>query len=88
MVTPRLLPPGHRLGSLPGVGVAYKLAEALFQEAGKPARVEQHLDLAALGIVADVALLTGEARYLLQRGLERLRQPSAPACRPYTSGLV
>jgi len=78
LVTPRLLPPGHSLGSLPGVGVAYKLAEALFQEAGNPVRVEQHLDLAALGIVADVALLTGEARYLLQRGLERLRQTQRP----------
>ncbi len=75
LVTPRLLPAGHRLGSLPGVGVAYKLAEALFQQTGNPAGVEQHLDLAALGIVADVALQTGEARYLLQRGLERLRQP-------------
>lgn len=78
VVTPRLLPAGHRLGSLPGVGVAYKLAEALFQGAGNPAGVEQHLDLAALGIVSDVALLTGEARYLLQRGLERLRQPQRP----------
>ena len=78
VVTPRFLPAGHRLSSLPGVGVAYKLAEALFQETGNPAGVEQHLDLAALGIVADVALLTGEARYLLQRGLERLRQPQRP----------
>jgi single-stranded-DNA-specific exonuclease len=75
VVTPRLLPAGHSLGSLPGVGVAYKLAQALYQAAGNPTGVEQHLDLAALGIVADVALLTGEARYLLQRGLERLRQP-------------
>ncbi len=75
VVTPRLLPAGHSLGSLPGVGVAYKLAQALYQAAGNPAGVEQHLDLAALGIVADVAQLTGEARYLLQRGLERLRQP-------------
>ena len=75
VVTPRLLPAGHSLASLPGVGVAYKLAQALYQEAGNPAGVEQHLDLAALGIVADVALLTGEARYLLQRGLERLRRP-------------
>ena len=32
------------------------------------------LDLAALGIVADVAELRGEARYLLQRGLVTLRE--------------
>ena len=68
VVNPKLLPGGHPLGMLPGVGVAYKLAEALLPDAS------QHLDLAALGIVADVAVQTGDARYLLQRGLARLRE--------------
>ncbi len=63
-----MLPAGHALGTLPGVGVAYKLAEALLPDAS------QHLDLVALGIVADVAVQTGDARYLLQRGLACLRQ--------------
>ncbi len=75
IINPRLLPEGHPLGSLPGVGVAYKLAEALYQRAGDPHGAEQFQDLAALGIVADVALQVGEARYLLQRGSKRLRQP-------------
>jgi len=75
VVTPRRLPAAHPLAGLPGVGVAYKLAEALYRQASDPAGVEQYLDLAALGIVADVAPLTGETRYLLQRGLEHLRQP-------------
>ncbi|MBC8332742.1 MAG: single-stranded-DNA-specific exonuclease RecJ [Anaerolineae bacterium] len=35
---------------------------------------EKYLDLVALGIVADVALQTGDARYLLQRGLKILRR--------------
>jgi single-stranded-DNA-specific exonuclease len=73
-ITPRLLPPGHPLGTLPGVGVAYKLAEALLARAGRAAESARLLDLVALGIVADVALQTGDARYLLQRGLDRLRR--------------
>lgn len=75
IVNPRLLPPDHPAVTLPGVGAAYKLAQELFHRAGQPQRVEQHLDLVALGIVADVALQTGEARYLLQRGLAALRKP-------------
>lgn len=67
VVNPKLLPAGHPLSTLPGVGVAYKLAEALLPDAS------QHLDLVALGIVADVAVQTGDARYLLQRGLSGLR---------------
>ena len=74
VVNPKLLPDGHPAGTLPGVGVAYLLARALYERAGRPDDVEAHLDLAALGIVADLALLRGEARYLVQRGLERLRE--------------
>lgn len=68
VVNPKLLPTGHPLGTLPGVGVAYKLAEALAPDASRS------LDLVALGIVADVALQIGDARYLVQRGLASLRQ--------------
>jgi single-stranded-DNA-specific exonuclease len=80
IINPKLLSPlpggeTHPLGTLPGVGVAYKLAEALYVRAGNPEGVDQYLDLVALGIVADLALLRGEARYLLQRGLEALRHP-------------
>ncbi|MBN1178592.1 MAG: single-stranded-DNA-specific exonuclease RecJ [Anaerolineae bacterium] len=73
VVDPKMLPQGHPLRELPGVGVAYKLAEALYERAGRPGEVEQHLDLVALGIVADVAVQTADVRYLLQRGLEALR---------------
>ncbi len=73
IVSPRLLPQNHGLSGLPGAGVAYKLAEALYRHAGYPGGVSKYQDLAALGIVADVALLTGETRFLLQRGLECLR---------------
>jgi single-stranded-DNA-specific exonuclease len=73
LVNPKFLPPGHPLGSLPGVGVAYKLVEALYDRAGMQQECAGFLDLVALGIVADLAVLSGETRYLLQRGLQVLR---------------
>ena len=76
LVNPKLLPPGHPLETLPGVGVAYQLAEALYVQTGHPGGASQFLDLVALGIVADLALLRGESRYLLQRGIETLRTPT------------
>jgi single-stranded-DNA-specific exonuclease len=73
-VNPKRLPPGHPLASLPGVGVAYKLLEHLYAPRGRADETRQFLDLVALGIVADVAAQTDDTRYLLQIGLERLRE--------------
>jgi len=74
IVNPKMLPGSHPLRELPGVGCAYKLAEALYRRAGRAGEEEQYLDLVALGIVADVAVQTGDTRYLLQRGLRALRR--------------
>lgn len=60
---------------LAGVGIAYKLAQAL--AASHPVYgfdPTSLLDLVALGTVADLTPLTGENRNLVRRGLERLRQ--------------
>jgi single-stranded-DNA-specific exonuclease len=80
VVNPLRLPAEHPLRFLPGVGVAYKLAEALYQALGIPG-VEQHLDLVAVGIVADVAVLQRECRYLVQRGLPVLASTQRPGLR-------
>jgi single-stranded-DNA-specific exonuclease len=74
VVNPKMLPDPHPLRHLPGVGVAYKLAEALYERAGRPEDAAQFLDLVALGIVADVATQSKDTRYLLQRGLQALRR--------------
>ncbi len=74
LVNPKRLAGEHALSGLPGVGVAYKLAEALYQRAGRPEAAHALLDLTALGIVADLANQTADTRYLLQRGLPVLRQ--------------
>ena len=70
VVNPQRLAAGHPLRELPGVGVAYKLIEALYGDDD----ASFLLDLVALGIVADVMVQVDDTRYLLQRGLEELRQ--------------
>src|SRR5215208_3480839 len=72
IVNPKLLAEDHLLANLAGVGVAYKLAEALLSESRKSETVAL-LDLVALGLIADVALLKGETRSLVQRGIQVLR---------------
>lgn len=73
-VNPKRLPGDHPLATLPGVGVAYKLIEELYTRLGRADELGQFLDLVALGIVADVAVQTRDTRYLLQIGLDRLRE--------------
>ena len=73
IVNPKMLSATHPLRELSGVGCVYKLIEVLYDQAGRPADAAQHLDLVALGLVADVAVQTGDTRYLIQRGLEALR---------------
>jgi single-stranded-DNA-specific exonuclease len=73
-INPKLGRHDHPLAALPGVGVAYKLAEALYEQVGRSGAADLHLDLVALGIVADLARQVDDTRYLLQRGLEALRR--------------
>ncbi len=74
VINPRMLPEGHPLRELPGVGCAYQVALALLSRAGRAEEAVALLDLVALGLVGDVALLVGDNRYLLQRGLAVLRR--------------
>jgi len=65
---------------LAGVGIAYKIAEALLDN-GQSSVVNGQflntlLDLVALGTVADLAPLVGENRVLVRRGLKQMRQTS------------
>ena len=68
---------------LAGVGVAFKLAQALLQshrsvkDEHSPTE-DNLLDLVALGTVADIVPLRGENRYLVKRGMEKLNNPQRP----------
>src|SRR5687767_12463851 len=61
---------------LAGVGIAYKIAEALIsvQQSTNGFHINDLLDLVALGTVADLAPLVGENRVLVRRGLRQLRE--------------
>jgi single-stranded-DNA-specific exonuclease len=68
---------------LAGVGIAYKIAEALLSDEKRVKSNEENsslvtlnslLDLVALGTVADLAPLVGENRSLVRRGLRQMRQ--------------
>jgi single-stranded-DNA-specific exonuclease len=72
IINPKLLPENHSLRNLAGVGVAYKLAEALLIE-NQRSEIANLLDLVALGLIADVALLQRETRSLAKQGIEQLR---------------
>lgn len=73
---------------LAGVGVAFKLADALFRvhnnchdSTGEPTRFEADdlLDLVAMGTVADVVPLREENRYLVRQGLQIINSRQARA---------
>ncbi len=59
---------------LAGVGIAYKIAEALFSLQPADFNLDDLLDLVALGTVADLAPLTGENRTLVRKGLRQIRE--------------
>ncbi len=68
---------------LAGVGIAYKIAEALLSDKKQATGNETQgnlfllnslLDLVALGTVADLAPLVGENRILVRKGLRQMRQ--------------
>ena len=81
VINPQRLPVGHPLRSLPGVGTAYKFIEAVYDLCGRSSETPRLLDLVALGIVADVAALVDDTRYLLQIGLDHLRHTQRPGIR-------
>lgn len=56
---------------LSGAGVAFKLICALSDS--QPHIVRRYLPFAAIGTIADLVELTGENRYIAQRGLELLK---------------
>ncbi len=77
VVDPNIGGSRYPFDELTGVGLAFKLVEALWAELGRP-RPEHLLDLAALGTVADVGRLVGENRYFVKRGLEIVNRSPRP----------
>ncbi len=66
---------------LAGVGVAFKLIQALFSERGREQQVPGFLKMVAIGTVADVARLVGENRAIVALGLADLPRAVNPGLR-------
>ena len=60
----------QELTYLAGVGVAFKVAQALLEKYGKTEFILQLLPFVAVGTIADIVPLLGENRYFVKRGLE------------------
>jgi len=58
------------VAGLTGVGMAFKLAQALLNAQTDDKQLRQYFDLVALGTIADVGTITGENRILVKHGLD------------------
>ncbi len=79
---PRMHPDEAPCPYLAGVGVAFFLMAAvnrrLARITGRSYRMDNVLDLVALGTLADVMRLTGQNRILVRAGLQKLIHPQRP----------
>ena len=79
VINPKRQDDEYPFKDLAGVGIAFKVAQALFRSNREDAfapnlrlQTGDLLDLVALGTVADIAPLTGENRLLVRKGLDAL----------------
>ena len=61
-----------------GVGIAFKLMQAVYQGRNDESRLDELLELVALGTVADMVALVGENRVMVQRGLRVISRTTRP----------
>jgi single-stranded-DNA-specific exonuclease len=72
IVNPKLAGSKYPFTELAGVGVAYKVMQALMSTLGKEENMDAQMDLVAIGTVADMVPLIGENRYLVKRGIKAM----------------
>ncbi|KUO66993.1 MAG: single-stranded-DNA-specific exonuclease RecJ [Gracilibacter sp. BRH_c7a] len=80
ILNPKVNNSGYPYEYLAGVGVAYKLVQALFSHfrdslADSTSELD-YLDLVALGTIADIVPLTGENRIIVKFGLQKMERTS------------
>ena len=75
LINPRREGSAYPYIDLTGVGLAFKLVQALYMRLDKDAP-DGLLELVALGTVADVGPLTGENRYFVNEGLAQINASS------------
>ncbi|HEQ98669.1 MAG TPA: single-stranded-DNA-specific exonuclease RecJ [candidate division Zixibacteria bacterium] len=91
LINPKLHDEDHGSHELSGVGVAFKVAQALYRRLNQPeSELEEHLDLVALGTSADIVPLVDENRILTKFGIKQIIRTTKPGLKSLTfvSGLL
>jgi len=91
IINPKLNPNGSPVDHLAAVGVAFKLAQALYRRLGQDeSDLYEHLDLVALGTSADIVPLIGENRILTRFGLTQIERTGKPGLKSlcFVAGLI
>ncbi|OGO21336.1 MAG: single-stranded-DNA-specific exonuclease RecJ [Chloroflexi bacterium RBG_16_50_9] len=81
VVDPKLVGSGYAFTQFSGVGVAYKLIQALLQSLGKEEHLTRLVDMVAIGTIADMSPLVGENRDLVKEGLKVMNAGPRPGIR-------
>lgn len=87
LINPKLYDELEDLQVLSGAGVAFKLCHAFVKYGrqnklgGFTTKLEEYLDLVALGTVADIVPLLGENRTMVKYGIQVLRKQMRPGVR-------
>jgi len=76
LINPVLKDSSYPYKALAGVGVVYKLLQALLSREGKASTLPHYAKMVAIGTIADVAELRGENRLLVKQGLRGLEKTS------------
>lgn len=79
VLDPKRVDCSYPFKELAGVGVALKLIQGLFEQAGLVQQDwEKYIDLVCLGTVADIVPLKGENRILVKHGLPQINSGKRP----------
>jgi single-stranded-DNA-specific exonuclease len=81
VIDPKLQGSAYPFTQLAGVGVAFKLLQALFRGTGKEEQIDAVLDLVAIGTIADMSPPLGENRFFISEGLKWMNSRPRPAIR-------
>jgi single-stranded-DNA-specific exonuclease len=90
ILNPKQIGDNYPEKELAGIGVAFKLCQGLSRKLGVGQhQLNDHLDLVAIGSIADIVPLLGENRIFAKLGLEKLKNSEKPGIRALidTAGL-
>jgi len=91
IVNPKVVRDSEKGHELAGVGVAFKVAQALYRRLQQnETELEEHLDLVALGTSADIVPLIHENRILTKYGIKQIVRTTKPGLKKlvFVSGLM